>query len=160
MTSRASATLDRIFSFGHCSCKGPNATSSKTVGLNSCTSGFWKDQRYPAAKGQSVVIALKEIGGQRLSVEEHRAFRGKVQGIENSQQCRFSRPVGAQQRDAFSVRDFAVTVRGARECRRIRSKRPAAGRVPASAGSPSHPYSKTRQPAEKSAGPNSPRLPC
>ncbi len=24
------------------SCSGPNATSSKTVALNSCTSGFWK----------------------------------------------------------------------------------------------------------------------
>src|SRR5271157_3648966 len=42
ISSNVSSTLDSTFSFGHCNCRGPKATSSKTVGLNNCTSGFWK----------------------------------------------------------------------------------------------------------------------
>ena len=65
-----------------------------------------EDQRDPAAKGQGVVIALEEFGGQPLAVEAYRAFGCEVQGIENAQQGRFSRSVCAQQCDAFALRDL------------------------------------------------------
>ena len=49
------------------SCSGPNATSSKTVGLNSCTSGFWKTSPTRAAEGVGERVVGEARLGQRLA---------------------------------------------------------------------------------------------
>ncbi len=106
MSSSASRHLGQDFLFRPAQLQRSKGNLIEDCRIEELHIGILKDQRDPASKCQRVVIALEEFGRQPLAIEDHRALRGKVQSVENSQQRGFSGTVRTQQSDALSLSDL------------------------------------------------------
>src|SRR5271157_765715 len=77
ISSNVFATLDNTFSFDHCNCNGPKATSSNTVGLNNCTSGFWKTSAIFLRNESAKASWFRSLGVRRWPQKHTKPCDGK-----------------------------------------------------------------------------------
>ncbi len=103
-----SSTRATISSCGRSRCRGPKATSSRTVGLKSWASALWNTmptrRRNPWAVGLVAQCAAVDARAEGLDG----AARGLDEAGEELEQGRLSRAVGAEYGEALAAVDRQV----------------------------------------------------
>ena len=105
---RASCTRSSTSGLESPRLSGPNATSSRTVGMNSWSSGSWKIRPTRARRSRDVVVADAQAGDLEL------ARVPCQQRVEVQHQRRLAGAVGAEDGDALAVARCAGRARRGR----------------------------------------------
>ncbi len=136
---------------------GPNATSSRTVGMNSWSSGSWKTSPTRARSSRASPLAHPQA-------RDRQRARAGQQAVQVQHQRRLAGAVGAQHRDALAVRhgevdavqaDHAVRIPVAHVVRLDRAAHAitSAARAPRPAAATSPPRNSDVHPAQAPARP-------